>query len=335
MKKLGKSVITTIAIPVGVYIIAKILCIIFGDPSYATGSDLNTIIYNAIYTAMIALAMSYNLANGRFDFSIGAILVLTMIVGGNIAKEMVLGPAGFLIVLVVLGMAFGAISGLLYVILKLPPIITSLGCAMFFEAMGLLYNDSRGVTLLGKSRQMLIYSTPVVMIIVLIVVAIISSIIFEGTRFGYNHKALAAGQKIAVDLGINEKRNAVICYILSGALIGIAACMYLSKYGNVLPDAGLSSNTYFMCAFLPIFVGGVAGKYSNSTIGVIAGAFTSALLTSAFVKLGLSSSLQTVMNGVCVMGFLIYTSNSYKFVLKKLYKLKMKKAASSPNYVAD
>ena len=56
------------------------------------------------------------------------------------------------------------------------------------------------------------------------------------------------------------------------------------------------------------------------------GALAQACITSGFAKLGFSSSLQTVLNGVIVMVFLIYTSNSYKIVLNKMYKAKKERA---------
>ena len=59
------------------------------------------------------------------------------------------------------------------------------------------------------------------------------------------------------------------------------------------------------------------------------GAFTQAVITSGFGKLGFSSSLQTVLNGVIVMAFLVYTSNSYKLVIRKLHKEKLGRAMAA------
>lgn len=102
--------------------------------------------------------------------------------------------------------------------------------------------------------------------------------------------------------------------------------MYLSQYGSMSPESGLGSSSFFMSAFLPLFVGGAIEKYSDKNIGVLMGALAQACITSGFAKLGFSSSLQTVLNGVIVMGFLIYTSNSYKLVLNRMYKNKREQA---------
>jgi ribose transport system permease protein len=328
MLKLGKNIGYTLIIPVVVYAVLKILCIGFGDPSFATGSDLSTIIYTAIYTSMIALAMSFNLFTGRFDFSVGATIVLSAILAGNIAKDYKLNSAGLLITIIIIGMILGLISGLVYVLLKLPPMITSIGMAMVYESFTLLFNDAKGARLIGKTK-LLIFAEQKNMWIILICVMAICIYIFQYTKFGYDRNSLASGQKIALDIGIKEKTNALGCYVIAGALLGIAGCIYLSKYGLVAPEAGLSSSVYFMGAFLPLFIGGFIGKYSNTIIGIVVGAFTSAMISSGFVKLGLSSSVQTVLNGICVMAFLIFTSNSYKIIIKKMHKVKLEQALKS------
>jgi ribose transport system permease protein len=153
--------------------------------------------------------------------------------------------------------------------------------------------------------------------------------LYNFTSFGFQWKMLRSGQKIAVDIGVNEKLNAIICYVIAGVLLGIAAVMYLSKFGTVSPEIGLSSSSYFMSAFLPLFIGGAIEKYSDKNIGVLIGALTQAIITSGFGKLGFSSSLQTVLNGVIVMAFLVYTSNSYKLELHKMYKEKLGRALAA------
>ncbi len=328
LQKIGKNIVMSLAIPVIVYLFFFLICNVTGHPGFGVGADLQTIMYTSIYSGLIALAMSMNLTSGRFDFSIGATLVLAIILGGNIAKEYDLGAFGLLVVTMLIGALIGLVSGLVYVLLGLPPMVVSLGLAMIYEALGFMYNKAKGIKLIGKN-DMLIYSKMPWAGVVIVVVLIVLVILWDYTRFGYNRKALASGQKIATDVGINEKRNAVGCYVIAGLLLGVAGCVYISKYGTVAPETGLSSSSYFMTAFLPMFIGGAIGKYSSHPIGVFIGAVTQAFITSAFSRLGFSSSLMTVLNGVIVMAFLIYTSNSYLLVEQKLFKEKLERARAA------
>ena len=329
-KKGIKNIIMTIAIPVLTYLFFRIVCTANGNPTFGVGSDLQTILYTTLYSGLIALAMSYNLPTGRFDYSVGATILLAGIIGGNVAKDLNTGALGLFVCVVAVAAICGLISGLAYVLLGLPPMVVSIGVTMIYEAIGFMYNKSKGVRLIGKNNMLIFAKPPYSIIVVLVAVALLV-IIFNLTKFGYNWRALRSGQKIATDIGINEKRNALLCYLIAGVLLGIAACMYLSQYGMMSPEVGLGSSSFFMSAFLPLFVGGAIEKYSDKNIGVMMGAFAQACITSGFAKLGFSSSLQSVLNGVIVMVFLIYTSNSYKILLNKMYKAKTMKALAAQN----
>ena len=81
-----------------------------------------------------------------------------------------------------------------------------------------------------------------------------------------------------------------------------------------------------MNAFLPMFIGTFLAKYSERNIGIMVGSFTQACIISGFAILGLSTSLQLVLNGVIVLVFLVFTSNSYKIVELQMLKQKRLKA---------
>ena len=325
-----KKVLVSLIIPVATYVFFAALCRFAGHTGFGTGTDLQTILFTSVYSGLIALALSINLSSGRFDFSIGATLVLAIILGGNIAKEFDLNGAAMLVITALIAAVIGCISGLVYVLLGLPPMVASLGMAMIYEAIGFMYNRAKGVKLIGRSNLLIFSKFPTVIIIMLIVLVILI-ILYDFTKFGFNRSALASGQKIAVDMGINEKKNAVICYVIAGALLGIAGCIYISKYGTVTPETGLSSSSYFMTAFLPMFIGGAISKYSSYPVAVYIGAFTQACITSGLSVMGAGNSLMTIINGIIVLIFLIYTSNNYKIIEFQMFRQKLEKAKQIKN----
>lgn len=320
----------TLVLPVGVYLFFFILCNATGHEGFGVGADLTTIIYTSVYSGLIAQAMAINLTTGRFDFALGAELVLAAILGGNLAKTMGAGPVGLLVLVVGIAVVIGMVSGVTYVGLGLPPMIVSLGLAMIYEALGFVLSNAKGVKLIGRI-DMLIYSRFPNNLILMAVVLVLLVIVYDYSKIGYNRRALQGGQKIAVDVGINEKRNAVYCYMIAGALMGLAACVYLSKYGMVSPETGLSSSAYFMSAFLPMFIGNIFGRYSSQPIAIYMGGLVQAFITSGLSRMGVSNSAMTVINGLVVCAFLIYSSNSYKLVEAQLFREKLQKARAAKN----
>lgn len=317
--KYVKNIGITLGIPVGVYLLFWLLCSITGNTIFASTSNFLNIVYMTVYSALVALAMHVNLTAGRLDFSIGATMILAIILGGNIAKEFGMGAAGMLIITVVIGTVIGFVSGMAYVLLRIPPMVVSLGLAMGYEAIGFMFNGSKGVKLIGRS-SMLIFSKFPNNIIIIAVVLVVLILLFEHTNFGYNRKALERGQKISGDSGIKEKKNAVACYMLAGALLGIAGCVYISKYGTVTPETGLSSSSFFITAFLPFFIGEAIGKYSFPPLAVFIGAFVQSCITSGLANMNAGYSVQTIINGIVVMIFLIYSANGDKLVEARMLR---------------
>ncbi len=327
-KTIVKNFLITIAAPVLVYLFFFALTNLTGHSGFGVGSDLRTIAYNMVYSGFIALAVSYNLTSGRFDFSVGSVLILSLILGGNLAKELGGGPVVLVLLVVAVGLVCGLVSGLFYVTLRLPPMVTSLGVAMIFEAIGFAFNGANGIRLIGRF-DILIWAQPKYSFLLLGVVLVILIYLLNFTRFGYNCRSLQTGQKNAVEVGVNEKLNSVLCYVIAGGLMACAGVLYLSQYGYIAPQTGLSSSSFIMSAFLPMFIGNALAKYSDRNIGVIVGAFCQACLSSGLVKMGCSSSMKTVMDGVVVLLFLVYVSNSYKFALHHAWKEKKAKALAA------
>jgi ribose transport system permease protein len=323
--KIIKNLLSTLWMPLVVYIFFAVLCAANSKTGFGVNSDLMIILRNTVYSGLIALALSYNLTSGRFDFSIGSILILSVILGANIALKWELGAVGLLTASMIVGAFLGAISGLVYIILRLPPIVVSVGVAMIYEAIGFLLNEGKGIRIINKPDLLIFAQQPYISILA-IVVLIILVILLNFTKFGFDTNSLRGGQAIAVNIGINEKMNTLICYVLAGALMAAAGVISLSILGSMSPKLGLGSSSYMMNAFLPMFIGGFLAKYSDRNIGIMVGSFTQACIISGFAILGLSTSLQSVLNAAIVLAFLLYTSNSYKIAEFQMMKEKRLKA---------
>ncbi len=170
--------------------------------------------------------------------------------------------------------------------------------------------------------DLLIWSEPLYSVLLTVVVLVILIYLLNFTKVGYNCHSLQTGQKNAVEVGVNEKTNSVICYVIAGAMMACAGVLFLCRNGMVAPKAGLGSSSYMMSAFLPMFIGQALAKRSDRNIGTIIGAFCQACLTSGLIKLGCGSSMKTVVDGAVCLLFLVYTSNIHKVALHKMWNTK-------------
>lgn len=323
--KRGINLLKMIILPIAVYIFFFLLTKAFGVENFGVGSDLVVIFRNAIYTGFIALAVSYNLTSGRIDFSVGSTLILSTILGASLALRYGLGPIELLLLSILFGVILGSIGGLVYILLRIPPMVVSLGVAMTYEALGYIVSGGAGVKLIGNQR-LLVWATNPHIYIMCAVIVFILYIILNFTIFGYNTNALRSGQELAVNVGINEKVNTVLCYAIAGGLLAAAGVVNMSVLGTISPDLGLTSMSYIQSAFLPMFIGTTLAKYGDRNVGVIIGALTQAIITAAFGKLGVSTSWQTILNGMIVLAFFAYSFNHYKIVEWQMFKEKKHQA---------
>lgn len=327
IKKLFTNTLGMISLPVITYVFFFIVCRLAGSTTFGVGTDLSTILVTTIYTGFIALAVSYNLTSGRFDFSVGSVLILSNVIGFKIALALDCGPVMLVIVTVLAGMLLGAVSGIIYIVLKLPPMVCSLGVAMLYEAVAFIITNGSGVKLIGRNDLLVFAKAPGVYILLAIAIVILF-ILLNYTVFGYHCRSLQTGQEISVNVGIDEKKNSLACYIIAGALMAAAGLIHTSRLGTVTPDTGLGTSSYIMNAFLPMFIGTFLAKFGDRNIGIIMGAFVQAMITSAFGtgKLDFSSNLQTVLNSIIILLFMFVTNNSYMLEEMKIIKARRIKA---------
>ena len=148
------------------------------------------------------------------------------------------------------------------------------------------------------------------MIIVVVLVATI--VLFDHTCFGYDYKALKDGQKVAVNTGINEVKNALGCYAICGGLMGLVG--FLNAARNTTINGGqlnFASIAIMFTAFLPMFIGSYISRFTNERIGFLLAAVTMSLLNSTFAVFSneVTASMQSIINAVLLVVFLIYLNN--------------------------
>ena len=321
-----KKVAGTAAIPVITFLILEVICRMHGDNIITNMKSFdNFVVYTAI-VMLTTIALSINLNSGRFDFSLGSMAVLASIIGAKFSYAILDGGSGsaavMLLITIVAGAVLGLISGGIYVLLRIPPIITSLGVTLIYE--GIMYTITKGKYLMEEvqnSSMSGFVGTWVYAAIIIVVVLTLTILVFDHTRFGYDYRALRDGQKVAVNTGIKEVPNALICYTICGALMGIVG--FLNAARNTTINGGqlnFGSISIMFTAFLPMFIGSYISRYSNEKLGFLLAAVCMSLLNSTFAVLSnvVTASVQSIINAVLLVVFLIYLNNE-KLLVKILF----------------
>ncbi len=310
---LGKKILGVTAIPVGTFLIMLTLCAMKGVALFETEGSWILFFRATVSVMLTTFALSINLNSGRFDFSIGSIALLSSVISASVCLKFNLGVGEMLVISLLAGGILGIVSGVVYVLIKLPPIIVSLGMTLFYEGLAFTITDGYGVSFVTNVE---LTSFPKVQNYVFVMAATLVLIIFifDYTQFGYEYRALLSGQKVAVNTGINEKRNAVGCYAVSGALMGVVGFISATNTGNIQMALNFGSIGVMFTAFLPMFIGGFIGRFTNEKLGYLLGAVTTASISLTYARLNVDSSIQQITTALILVGFLIYLNNENKII---------------------
>lgn len=311
-----------LVIPVITGVVLLGLCALNGKTMISNAASFhNFVVYTAI-VMITTMALSVNLNSGRFDFSLGAMAVLASVLSAKVTYSVLGGGAGSAPMMFALNILFGALlglaSGTAYVLLGIPPIITSLGVTLVYEGITYTVTDGRYVMTEVQNPSMSAFSgTWIYAFAIIVAVLAFMILVFDHTKFGSDYRALKEGQKVAVSTGIREIPNALCCYAICGALMGIVGFLNTARNTNINGGSlNFGSISIMFTAFLPMFIGGYISRFANEKIGYLLAAVCMSMLNSTFAAFSneINASMQSIINAVLLVLFLIYLNNEHLLV---------------------
>lgn len=328
LKRVGRNVFFSLGLPLVFTIIALILAAcaqttlfyVKGDPS-STIKNIMIFVKGITMTIIAAMALNSNLNSGRMDFSLGATGILASLlasycIGSDVSS--INQIVYFLLLTILFGMILGFINSLVFIFLKLPPIVMSLGMCLVFEGISkILVGANNSHDLIDSEITGNFFYEPIVILPILGIVVLFMMMALCYTKWGYNKNALVWDQKISVDTGIKEVSNCIVCFIIAGALIGIYQVMDSCSLSNVSIKTDLGSSGTVFKNFLPIFIGGILAKYSNQIGGLLLAVFATTMLSTgmdAANEIGFNATVQSLINGFSVFAVLVYMVDKDRFV---------------------
>jgi ribose transport system permease protein len=304
---LASKVIKSIMLPLALFMIFAVISIATGN-AFLSPRMLLYMMKLTCVTLLIAMAISFQVFNGAFDFSMGAIVYLSCIVGGFIAVNGKYTASVMALIIIGVAVVLSLINGLLYILLRLPPMVVSLITLMIYEALTQIYNKGRGVMITTKPQYAVFYKEPVIFIIAAVMMALYW-VLMKFTKFGFDYRALSKGQKIAVEFGVKEKGTALKRYALVGFFLGVASILYLCQMLTIEAAQNMASTIVMFSAIMPVMIGGVLAAYSNIPIGILLASMSMQFISVGFICMGMDSNLASAVSGIFILAFIAYTGN--------------------------
>ncbi len=292
------------------YIISLLLLLIIGriaSDNFLSFGNLIGLVKSSTFIGIIALGMTLVIISGGIDLSVGAILGFTAAntaVIFNLTESILLS----LIFAIVFGAILGLFNGIFVGRFKVAPFIVTLATLAAFRSLT-VQQGSGGPILINQEAY---YSTLrnigygkfldipyLVWIFVILVVLVL--ILMTKTKFGRYVYAVGSNEKAARLSGINVNRIKVLVYTLTGVLTGIAAFLYVTRFGSV--DTSTAGKGFELDAIAAVAIGGTSmaggkGFVQGTFFGIVVLYAIDAVLTAFKVP----AFVNDLIKGILILG---------------------------------
>jgi D-allose transport system permease protein len=289
----------------GTLCILVIIVVFFSALSPAVFTKPDNIVQICVQSAitiLIALGEFFAILIAGIDLSVGSVLALT---GMTTAKLMVAGVHPVFAVLlggVIVGLALGAINGVLVNFTGLHPFIITLGTNAIFRGVTLIISGANPV--FGFSYDFInaltgsIFFVPAPVTLAL-AVALILWFVTAKTRLGRNIYALGGNRDAAYFSGIDVKLHTLIVFMISGVCAGLAGVLSTARLGAAEPAAGQGFETF---AIASAIIGGTSFFGGKGRIpSVVVGGLIIGTISNGLNMLQIQTFYQLVVMGSLII----------------------------------
>jgi ribose/xylose/arabinose/galactoside ABC-type transport system permease subunit len=287
-------------------------------PGFFTYANLTNTLITASITAVTGLGMTFVIAMGGFDLSVGSVQVLAAIVAAGLLS--VVDPPLAILGALLVGLALGLLNGILISKLRLPAFVVTFGMMSIVRGIALLVTQGQSVMITRHSEFGLLNNGKIlglpVPLIVMMVVFIVLSVLLKHTPFGRHACAIGGNRAAAIVSGINVDRTTVAVFGLVGITAAISGVMLSSQL--MIVDATLGTGFELQAITVSVLGGtSLSGGHGN-LVGTIFAAVLLATIAGALNILNVIAVYQYLALGVLLIFALSIDSVRRAFITKSL-----------------
>ena len=199
------------------------------------------------------------------------------------------------------GGVLGAVNGFVVCVLRVNPLIATLGTMIAFRGMALQMTDSQVIVLPDAVRGFGNWTLGPVFADTLIAAALLMAVhlLHRDTAFGRTVTAIGNDEATAARIGLPVRRTVFLCFILSGLLAATGGYLAAAQTGSVTTFLGRGVE---FIAVAVVVVGGISlfGGRGNILTGVLLGALTFEIIRSGLNYVGANPYSYQLIGGIII-----------------------------------
>jgi rhamnose transport system permease protein len=284
------------------------------QPVFMAWDNIGDLLTETSVLFMMALAQMVVILTRGIDLSVAANLALSGMMAALVSQYYPDTPLLLMILTgVVTGLVLGMINGSLIAFLGIPPIVMTLGTLAVFRGMIIIIaggdqvNASEmGVSFQAFPKQALLGLTTPVWIAV--AVSILFYIFLNLSRAGRGLYAVGGNPVAARYCGIDQRKQELLAYSISGAVAGLCGYLWVARYGVAYSEI---ANGYELTVIAACVIGGVSiGGGVGSVAGTLLGALFLGIVMTALPVLQISPFWQMAISGAVILAAVVINARA-------------------------
>ncbi len=286
------------------------------QPVFLEWRNIGDILTETSVLFMMALAQMVVILTRGIDLSVAANLALSGMLAALVSQYYPDTPLVLMILTAILsGLVLGMINGALIAFLGIPPIVMTLGTLAVYRgliiiiAKGDQVNASEmGVTFQAFPKMALLGLTTPVWIAIL--VSILFWVFLNLTRAGRGLYAVGGNPVAARYCGIDQSRQELLAYSISGAVAGLCGYLWVARYGVAYSEI---ANGYELTVIAACVIGGVSiGGGVGTVAGTLLGALFLGIVMTALPVLQITPFWQMAISGAVILAAVVINARAEK-----------------------
>ena len=286
-------------------LIVLIVAVSIASPDFLDIGNLLNVLRQTSINAVIAMGMTFVILTAGIDLSVGAILALC----GAFAASLIASGSGLLIampIVLLAGLALGAVSGLIITYGAVQPFIATLVTMTVLRGAVLVFSNGTPIdassgaasNAFGNLGAGYVFGIPIPVIAAAIVFAL-CWVALTQTPFGRYVYAIGGNENVTRLSGVNVTLIKIVVYAVSGLLSALAGIILTARLESAQPTAGVG---YELDAIAAVVVGGtsLAGGIGSMT-GTLIGALIIGILNNALNLMDVSAYYQMIAKGAVIL----------------------------------
>ncbi len=286
---------------IGFVVIFLVFALTLSQKGFLNPTNLLNIIRQTAMIAVMAVAMTFVLASGEIDLSIGAVAGLaTVTVAMAIA---VAGPLAGVLAGIATGIAVGCFNGWLTTRIGIPSFLTTLAMMGIAKGAAMWISDTAAVPILSPNYSWLFGGGSIgpipVLLFWMLVMGALGHFVLRRTGFGRRVLATGGGETAARYSGIDTANIKFKVLVLSSSAAALAGMLYAGRLQSGRFQLGEGDELSVIAAAV---LGGTSlfgGK--GTVIGTIVGALMIGLINNGLILMGLEFSQQLIARGAIII----------------------------------